>query len=62
MLLMQPLSTNEACVYALLSRNAEAIYSLQKAIELDATLREHAREDSDFDKIRTLPSFINMIN
>ena len=53
---------NEACVYSLLSRNAEAIYSLQKAIELDATLREHAREDSDFDKIRTLPAFINMIN
>lgn len=53
---------NEACVYALLSRDAEAIYSLQKAIELDATLREHAREDSDFDKIRTLPAFINMVN
>ncbi len=53
---------NEACVYALLSRDAEAIYSLQKAIELDATLREHAREDADFDKIRTLPAFINMVN
>ena len=53
---------NEACMYALLSRNTEAIDSLQKAIELDATLREHAREDSDFDKIRALPAFINMIN
>lgn len=53
---------NEACMYALLSRNTEAIYSLQKAIELDATLREHAREDSDFDKIRALPAFINMVN
>ena len=53
---------NEACVYALLSRNAEAIYSLQKAIELDASLREHAREDSDFDKIRTLPAFMNVVN
>ena len=53
---------NEACMYALLSRNTEAVYSLQKAIELDATLREHAREDSDFDKIRALPAFINMVN
>ena len=53
---------NEACIYALLSRNAEAIHSLQKAIELDASLREHAREDSDFDKIRTLPAFMNVVN
>ena len=53
---------NEACVYALLSRNDEAIYSLQRAIELDASLRQHAREDSDFDKIRTHPAFIKAVN
>ena len=53
---------NEACVYALLSRNAEAISSLQKAIELDANLRQHAREDADFDKIRTHPAFIEAVN
>ena len=53
---------NEACVYALLSRNDEAISSLQKAIKLDATLRQHAREDADFDKIRKLPAFIDVVN
>ncbi len=53
---------NEACIYALLSRNAEAISSLQKAIELDATLRQHAHEDTDFDNLRTLPAFIDVVN
>ena len=53
---------NEACIYALLSRGEEAISSLQRAIELDASLREHAREDSDFDKIRQMPAFINVTN
>ena len=53
---------NEACIYALLSRDAEAISSLQKAIELDATLRQHARDDTDFDKIRTLPAFMDVVN
>lgn len=53
---------NEACVYALLSRSEEAVSSLQKAIELDSSLRKHAREDADFDKIRELPAFIDMVN
>ena len=53
---------NEACVYALLSRDAEAISSLQRAIELDASLRQHAREDSDFDKLRTHPAFVKAVD
>lgn len=48
---------NEACVYALLSRDEEAVSSLRKAIELDASLRDHARIDTDFDKIRAMPAF-----
>lgn len=48
---------NEACVYALLSRNEEAVSSLRKAIELDASLKDHARTDTDFDKIRAMPAF-----
>lgn len=53
---------NEACVYALLSRSGEAVSALQKAIELDSRLRDHARNDADFDNIRTLPAFLNTVN
>lgn len=52
---------NEACIYALLSRGEEAVSALQKAIELDDRLRDHARNDTDFDKIRSLPSFLNTV-
>lgn len=53
---------NEACIYALLSRGEEAVSALQKAIELDGRLRDHARNDTDFDKIRALPAFLDTVS
>ena len=52
---------NEACIYALMSREEEAVSALQKAIELDDRLRDHARNDTDFDKIRALPAFLDTV-
>lgn len=53
---------NEACVYSLLKRQNEAIASLQRAIELDESLKTHAMQDADFDNIRSLPTFSHIVN
>jgi len=43
---------NKACCYALWGKVDEAIETLQRAIELDSELREYAKTDSDFERIR----------
>jgi len=43
---------NKACVHSLKREVKEAIENLQRAIDLDSTLRDFAKTDSDFDNIR----------
>lgn len=52
---------NEACALARLGRSEEALASLQKAIDLDPTLQRNAKLDQDFDSIKKMEQFENMI-
>jgi tetratricopeptide (TPR) repeat protein len=53
---------NKACAETGLGQFSLAVKSLRKAIELDQKCRESAQNDSDFDKIREMPSFRDLIN
>jgi tetratricopeptide (TPR) repeat protein len=48
---------NLACYESLAGEDESALANLQRAVELDPGLREHARSDSDLDRIRGHPDF-----
>jgi len=52
---------NKACCHALQDNPDTAIASLQRAIELDASCREMAKTDTDFDGIRDNEQFQALI-
>ncbi|GAG20494.1 unnamed protein product, partial [marine sediment metagenome] len=47
---------NRACLYSLTGRLKESLNDLKEAISHDATYRKIAREDNDFDKLRSDPT------
>lgn len=53
---------NEACVLSLLGRSSEALGSLKEAINLDPELISAAEQDQDFENIRELSLFAEIIN
>lgn len=53
---------NKACALALMGNLADACVWLEKAIGLDETYREMARNDSDFDAIRDAPAFQALVD
>jgi hypothetical protein len=48
---------NAACLYVLVGEHVRALEHLQRAIELDPGTREWARDEADFDPIRSDPAF-----
>ena len=48
---------NKACAYALIGKPTEACDWLEKALAIDESGRDDARQDSDFDPIRGHPRF-----
>ena len=48
---------NLACAEALTGRTEEAVEHLRRSIELDERFRQIAKDDSDFDSIRSHPDF-----
>jgi len=52
---------NKACAYALQKNIPPAIENLKKAIGLDPKYLNLAKTDSDFDKIRNDPRFIDIV-
>ena len=52
---------NLACCEALAGMNAEAIGHLRVAIERRSSLRDLAKEDSDFDSLRDEPAFLDLV-
>ncbi len=50
---------NRACYYSILGKTVEAVYDLQKAINIDKKYKYMAKEDEDFDKIKDNQNFIN---
>jgi hypothetical protein len=52
---------NLACAESMDGRSTDAITHLRRAIEIDASFREVAADDSDFDPIRDDPSFASTI-
>jgi len=53
---------NKACCYALQDNWEAAIASLQRAIELDASYREMAKTETDFDGIRDNEQFQSLVD
>lgn len=51
-----------ACVEALLGRDEEALAALTRAVELRSEVREWAREDSDFERLRDDERFRSLID
>ena len=52
---------NMACYRALQGKHAEALRLLEKAIQKDPCYGQLARAESDFDSIRSLPSFQSLL-
>ena len=52
---------NEACVLAILGYSQRALGSLREAISLDPRLQLTAREDSDFNNLRSLRQFEDLV-
>ena len=52
---------NLACCEALSGRSENAIEHLRAAIELRPSLRDNAKEDSDFDSLRDEPAFRELV-
>lgn len=52
---------NKACIESLKDNASQAIKYLQKAIEGDLYLKFLAQAEQDFDSIRNLPSFQNLV-
>jgi len=53
---------NLAFTYALKNEKASSIESLKTAMNLDKSLIDRAKADSDFDNIRSSPEFQKLIN
>lgn len=53
---------DRACAYAITERLELALSDLKQAIELDEEYRTMAQEDKDFDSIRSLPDFQELVN
>ena len=51
-----------ACLYSLIEKPEEAVYYLTKSIEAGFAHRQYLEKDSDFDPIRTHPSYRALIN
>ncbi len=52
---------NKACVESIMNNNVESLDSLRKAIELDKSLADSAKSDDDFDNLRNLKEFKELI-
>ena len=52
---------NLACYLSLINRPSEALEALTRALRLDAALRKLAHEERDFDPIRELPAFKELV-
>ena len=52
---------NVACCESLAGRSADAIEHLRTAIEMWEDCRGMARNDADFDSVRTLPAFHELV-
>jgi tetratricopeptide (TPR) repeat protein len=52
---------SRACLLALSDRHSDALTDLESAIALDPEIRVSARDDPDFDSLRTNPRFIELI-
>ena len=53
---------NMACYRAVQNRPAEALELLRSALDLDPKLRVMAKAEEDFDSIRALPAFQDLLN
>lgn len=53
---------NLACAESLSGKGDQAVEHLRRAVGLDASFREHAQKDSDFDAIRGDPEFASAIS
>jgi len=52
---------NLACYLSLASRPSEALEALTRALRLDANFRRLAHEETDFDALRELPAFKELV-
>jgi tetratricopeptide (TPR) repeat protein len=52
---------NLACAESLTGKRQDALDHLKRSVELDATFRDLAEKDSDFDAIRDDPAFVSAI-
>ncbi|MFW7377906.1 MAG: tetratricopeptide repeat protein [Oligoflexus sp.] len=52
---------NEACILSLLGRTHEALGSLREALSLDPRLIQTAKNDDDFENIRSLKQFEDLV-
>lgn len=52
---------NKSCTYSLKGNVDKAIECLRRAIELDFEFKENAKEDIDFDNIRSNPEFRKLV-
>ena len=52
---------NVACCESLAGRTADAVEHLGRAIEMWEGFRAMAKDDSDFDPIRTEPAFVRLL-
>ena len=48
---------NQACTYALAKNSRKAVQSLQKALAIDGSYEEQAKDDTDFDAVRRTKAF-----
>lgn len=51
---------NRACIYSLKGDKQKALEDLKKAISLDASIKEYARTDKDFERFYNDEDFINL--
>lgn len=52
---------NLACAESLLGRSDDAVGHLQRSVRLDASFRELAKSDTDFDAVRDDPRFVELV-
>jgi tetratricopeptide (TPR) repeat protein len=50
-----------ACYYSIIKEKDKSIEHLKRSIELDKKYRQEAKKDNDFENIKTLPEFENLI-
>jgi tetratricopeptide (TPR) repeat protein len=52
---------NRGCYYSLLNKSKEALADLKMAINLDPQLKELAKQEKDYDNIRNLSEFKQIV-